>query len=282
MVFGSDYHSAAPGHSGYYVSASSDDSIDAKKLRLPRMNSPYWCNGLTAVFADRLDLPGIFDALWSRRCYCCTGRDRPLIEFTIDGHDMGADLRTDAHPTIHCRIRAGKAIRAVHLIRNDREALRVTSGRDDCEFECQDRYLRGGMNYYYIRAVLADDEVVWTSPIWVEYTGRHETPPEAERPWNEEEVISTDAVAEDPAAREHKEAFLARLQRLAGDRFHRLKSVRLIDDGYGAQAVFFGLDRARADAHVRFMYLYEFERPLILGATTWTVFDSRRVGEWEG
>jgi hypothetical protein len=56
------------------------------------MEDHPWSNGLTAVLARELTRDGILEALRARRCYATTGQ-RYLMEFTVDGNPMGAELR---------------------------------------------------------------------------------------------------------------------------------------------------------------------------------------------
>lgn len=51
-----------------------------------------WPNGITAVLAKELTREGILEALRARRCYATTGQ-RYLMEFTVDGQQMGSELR---------------------------------------------------------------------------------------------------------------------------------------------------------------------------------------------
>jgi hypothetical protein len=51
-----------------------------------------WSAGLTAILAKDLSRESVLEALRARRCYATTG-PRYLLEFTVDGQDMGADIR---------------------------------------------------------------------------------------------------------------------------------------------------------------------------------------------
>jgi hypothetical protein len=51
-----------------------------------------WSVGLTAVLAKELTRASVLEALRARRCYATTG-PRYLLEFTVDGNQMGSELR---------------------------------------------------------------------------------------------------------------------------------------------------------------------------------------------
>jgi len=280
MVYGSDFHCGKPGHSGYVSAGGTDFGVTGPKMLMPRINGCGWCNGTTGILATKLDLSSTLDALWKRRCYACTGRVRPLVNFEINGRVMGASLPADGPLSITGRVAAGKPIRSVHLIRNRSELKQFRCGKPVFEFDLEDSCPVPGMNYYYLRAVFADDEVLWTSPIWVRYAGQQAKRPRRLPPWNREEIRSLDSVKEGADALEHKEEFVRRIRHFAGNRFHGFKAMRVVDDSYGPHALYFGLDRERNNSHVRFLFFFEYERPLIRVGDTWSVFDSRRKPEW--
>jgi hypothetical protein len=56
------------------------------------MRDQRWPAGLTAVLAKELTREAVFDALRARRCYATTG-PRFLLEFTVDGNQMGSAIR---------------------------------------------------------------------------------------------------------------------------------------------------------------------------------------------
>ncbi|HMB68657.1 MAG TPA: CehA/McbA family metallohydrolase [bacterium] len=55
------------------------------------MEDHPWPNGLTAVVARELTREGVLEALRAGRCYATTGQ-RYLLEFTVDGNQMGSEL----------------------------------------------------------------------------------------------------------------------------------------------------------------------------------------------
>lgn len=82
VVGGSDSHTGRPG----------DDRPGFQERR-------YAKAALTAAYADRLDLPHVFDALAARRCYATSGA-RIVLDVRIDGQPMGARLASRSHPRI--------------------------------------------------------------------------------------------------------------------------------------------------------------------------------------
>ena len=50
--------------------------------------------GLTGVWAERLDRPSIFDALFNRRCYATSGV-RMIVDFRVNGAWVGSTVQAD-------------------------------------------------------------------------------------------------------------------------------------------------------------------------------------------
>ena len=76
----------------------------------------YAKGGLTALYAENLNLKDIFSALKSRRCYATTGA-RMLIELDVDGHTLGEEYSTPDPPEISATISGSAPIEFVELYR---------------------------------------------------------------------------------------------------------------------------------------------------------------------
>ena len=73
--------------------ASSDTRVSMPGNPRPFVSGEHrWPGGLTAVLAKDLSRKSILEALAARRCYATTGL-RYLLEFTVDGNQMGSELR---------------------------------------------------------------------------------------------------------------------------------------------------------------------------------------------
>jgi hypothetical protein len=82
----------AAGHRPGFV-ANSDTRVSMPGNPRPFVTGEHrWPGGLTAVLAKELTRPAILDALRAHRCYATTGQ-RFLLEFTVDGEQMGSELR---------------------------------------------------------------------------------------------------------------------------------------------------------------------------------------------
>ncbi|MDR7542715.1 MAG: CehA/McbA family metallohydrolase [Armatimonadota bacterium] len=126
--------------------------------------------GLTAVLADRLDEGTILDAMRERRTYATTGA-RILLQFSVNDVPLGGSLVPGAgRPVIvRGRVHGTAALAEVALIRDGVAAYAAHPRQEDFEVTWEDPQpvAAGDASYYYLRAVQADGEVAWSSPVWV-------------------------------------------------------------------------------------------------------------------
>ena len=149
--------------------------------------------GLTAIFAKEHTRVSIFEALASRCCYATTG-EKIIMDLTIAGYHMGSEVDTKTRPGLeYNRHIVGFAIgtkpftEAV-LIRNGKVWKNLELTGEKVEFAIDDTDLLSQITlpskrkedaapfvYYYLRVTQSDGHRAWSSPIWVDYTGKLET-----------------------------------------------------------------------------------------------------------
>lgn len=139
-----------------------------------------WQQGLTGVWAAELTREAIFEALRARRVYATSGA-RIQVWFSAEGGaqdahvDMGGELSIAGPPTLRSRVVGAGKIRYVHLLRDNQV---IYSFGGDAEggrygnFTYVDERAEPGAHWYYLRVVQEDDEMAWSSPIWIEVTER--------------------------------------------------------------------------------------------------------------
>ncbi len=59
--------------------------------------------GYTGIYAKELTREGLWEALWSRRCYATTG-ERVILDVDVDGHAMGEKYIGNTPPRINVKI----------------------------------------------------------------------------------------------------------------------------------------------------------------------------------
>ncbi len=125
-----------------------------------------WRPGLAAVLAPELTREAICEALWQRRTYATTG-ERIYLYFAVEGQPMGAELEACGHLRIRAMVHGTSQLAAVDLVRDGEVRRRVSSPSLDGEWTWRDDP-GPGRHYYYLRVTQGDQEMAWSSPIWVQ------------------------------------------------------------------------------------------------------------------
>lgn len=126
--------------------------------------------GLAALLVKEPSRQGIIEALKSRRCFGTTG-DKIFVDFRIDGHIMGEEFKTTGKPHITATIEAVRPLKNIVIFKNNNvifekkesdinSALTFNVDFVDENFD--------SVSYYYLRAIQDNNEIVWSSPIWVD------------------------------------------------------------------------------------------------------------------
>ncbi len=118
------------------------------------------------VYAEHATREGVADAIRRRHTYAAT--DNIIVDFRIGEAFMGDEIGVSgAPPPIRARILGTDTVREVALIRNNEVIYTVNPGEKDTDFEYADKEPAAGENFYYVRAIQTNDEIAWSSPIWV-------------------------------------------------------------------------------------------------------------------
>lgn len=126
--------------------------------------------GLTAVYATGLTRGEVHQALMNRRTYATSGA-RILLDFTVNGSSMGSEISVSNAPVLNVKVNGSNDIELVEIIRNDKTIYAVDGDGADLQFTYTDYDAPNGENYYYVRVTQIDDELAWSSPIWVSQSG---------------------------------------------------------------------------------------------------------------
>ena len=118
------------------------------------------------VYANDTSREAVYDAIKQRHTYAAT--DNIIVDFRIGEAFMGDEIRLSGEvPTIRAVILGTSAIREVALVRNNEVIYTAAPDASEARFEFNDREPRPTENFYYVRAIQDNDEIAWSSPIWV-------------------------------------------------------------------------------------------------------------------
>lgn len=153
--------------------------------------------GLTAVLAEELSRPSLFEAVRRRRVYATTG-DKIVLEFTADGAPMGSEIEAAGAVALRVRVEGTGALDRVEIVKDlvdtfaavrleqnptgpdgvfmvydpaapqggTRLALDDTSR---LRVSAEDAGASGREHVYYVRVTQANGQQAWSSPIWVRF-----------------------------------------------------------------------------------------------------------------
>ncbi len=132
-----------------------------------------WRGGLTAVWAPELTREALFEALRSRRCYATTGA-RILLDLTVDGAPMGAELPLEGPPTFDLVVGGTAELGLVELVRwtpstGWMSPLSLDPEGDRLELTWTDEALTSESGIYYLRVAQEDGHHAWSSPVWLDH-----------------------------------------------------------------------------------------------------------------
>ena len=139
--------------------------------------------GIMAIWADDLSKKALWDALNNRKCYGTTG-PRVIVEFHLNKHFMGdiIDINKEAELNeariIAMEITSPVTIERIELIRNDVVIKNVIINSKHAEITHMDTDIFENIAiehsnkeemfvYYYTRIFLANNNMAWSSPIWI-------------------------------------------------------------------------------------------------------------------
>jgi len=125
--------------------------------------------GLAAVLVKEVSQKGIVEALRARRCFATTG-DKIFIDFSINGCLMGEEINANKKPHITAKITGTDELTNIVIFR-DGEIIYERDGeqlknKKEWKIDFVDN-MPGEHSYYYLRVIQDNQEIGWSSPIWV-------------------------------------------------------------------------------------------------------------------
>ena len=125
--------------------------------------------GLAALWVKELSRFGIIEALRARRCFATTG-DKLKIDFAINDQMMGQTLKSNNKLNMNISVKSVSPLKSVELLKNSKVIKTWELTKDQTKFSTKLQQSENGQDpiYYYVRAIQQDEEIVWSSPIFIE------------------------------------------------------------------------------------------------------------------
>ncbi|MBI3268756.1 MAG: DUF3604 domain-containing protein [Planctomycetes bacterium] len=160
-------HARATADGGFYW-----DALDkGLKLGLLCSSDHGWGTAYVAAWAEEDTRESVFDAIWARRCYGSTTYGL-IVDARADGRPMGEEFAAEAPPSFEVRVRGQAPIRSVEILGRgevlfQRGSEKRPIGTKEVRLSWTETEDRAGETWYYVRVIQEDDEMAWTSPVWV-------------------------------------------------------------------------------------------------------------------
>ena len=168
---GSYEYEGTPRQAGRTLTGSFIQDAWAKGVVIGIIASPDHGGGMgkAAVFAPELSRGAILDAIRQRHTYGTTAA-KILLDVRVDGHLMGEKIRRNqARPvTIDVKAVCPADIQRIDICRNNEFIATKEGEGTEAEFAFQDTDPLTEPSYYYVRVILQDEEIAWSSPVWLQ------------------------------------------------------------------------------------------------------------------
>jgi hypothetical protein len=85
---------------------------------------------------------------------------------------MGDDFSTGDPPTLRVKLHGTSKFAKVIIIRDGKYVYSASPNTEDVDFSWRDNQpIKGKTSYYYVRGEQTDGNIVWVSPLWIQYVG---------------------------------------------------------------------------------------------------------------
>ncbi|REK30216.1 MAG: DUF3604 domain-containing protein [Planctomycetota bacterium] len=125
------------------------------------------------VYAEENSREAIWQAMYDRRCYGSTTYGL-VLDVRSDDHWMGEAWQAAEAPQLEINVEGAAPLRSVEIIGRSQvlhaegsveEPLRKR--RHQIRWSDPDWNQQTGEQWYYVRVIQTDDEIAWSSPVWV-------------------------------------------------------------------------------------------------------------------
>jgi len=122
------------------------------------------------VYVREVSREGILEGLKARRTF--GGTEKIVLELRVGDDLMGSEVTLAGVPRFTAEVRGTQPLKRVDIVKDGAFAYNVDPDGSDLSFAWEDLDTEpGGESYYYLRAIQDDNEIAWSSPIWVNVAG---------------------------------------------------------------------------------------------------------------
>jgi hypothetical protein len=132
-------------------------------------SSDHWSTHISycIVLAEKHDRQAILDAMKRRHCYGAT--DDIILDVRSGPHVMGDAFKSATAPALQVVVVGTAPLAAVEVLRDSKVVATLPAQGAEFRGAWTDPAPSAGEHYYYVRVRQADDELAWSSPLWIDY-----------------------------------------------------------------------------------------------------------------
>ncbi|MFQ6097893.1 MAG: DUF3604 domain-containing protein, partial [Armatimonadota bacterium] len=122
------------------------------------------------VWATEFSREAIFNAFKRRHCFGAT--DNRIVMFGVGDHMMGDEFDLPAAQPLEIRVIGTAPISVVEVIKDNKivHSKRPDNETNEMTLKFLDNEAQAGAtSYYYVRAQQTDEQIAWSSPLWITY-----------------------------------------------------------------------------------------------------------------
>src|SRR5262249_25429106 len=131
-------------------------------------SSDHWSTHISycVVLSEKLDRESILDGMRKRHTYGAT--DDIICDVKSGTHIMGDEFKATGAPEFQIHIIGTKDLKTVEVLKDSKVVADLKCTGRECKETWTDPNPSDGVHYYYVRVRQTDDEIAWTSPMWVD------------------------------------------------------------------------------------------------------------------
>jgi hypothetical protein len=134
-------------------------------------SSDHWSTHISycVVLAEKNDRASILNALRQRHCYAAT--DDIVLDVRSGAQLMGDVFKTSGAPALQMRVIGTEPIEGIDILKDSKVVHTIKPKGREYKGAWTDPSPGAGTHRYYVR-VRQKKELAWSSPMWIEYTGK--------------------------------------------------------------------------------------------------------------
>lgn len=110
---------------------------------------------------------GILEALKARRAFGAT--TAVTMQVSVGDRPLGQEFTVGGLPVLDTYVAAPETIQTIEVIRDNQFVFTTSPKAKEYRFQFQDVNMKPGQSaYYYVRAKIGEQDIAWTSPLWIE------------------------------------------------------------------------------------------------------------------